>query len=224
MWRRAALGYRTVKHFATRGRRPSKRRAAIWRARAAFYQAAARLSPTDVAIDAGANLGDFTLHLARRGAKVHAFEPDPHPHEVLSNRFSSYSNVVIHRAAVGTAAGVTELYRSAAFTDDPDLLSQSSSVIVTKPDLDTSTAIPVDVVDFADFIANHGPIKLLKMDIEGAEAAVLQQLLHRGLLSSIPHIFVEAHDRKIPEIRQLMHEVREEIRTRGLGNVNLDWA
>ena len=49
---------------------------------AAFH----RLGPGDVAIDCGANLGAITRIMARGGAEVHAFEPNPDAYAVLKAR------------------------------------------------------------------------------------------------------------------------------------------
>src|SRR5690348_12928173 len=44
----------------------------------------ARLGPGDIAIDLGAHVGTITERLARTGATVHAFEPDPDAFAILS--------------------------------------------------------------------------------------------------------------------------------------------
>src|SRR3546814_19120042 len=44
------------------------------------------------------------------------------------------------------------------------------------------------------------PVALLKMDIEGAEVAVLERLLERGLHDRVESAFVEVPDRKLPEL------------------------
>jgi len=223
-WRRIGLIYRTLKHVASQGRAPTPRRRAVWRSRAIFRQAVARLGPADVAIDAGANVGDFTWPLARRGVEVHAFEPDPYAVEILERRFASYPNVTVHRTAVSGAARELDLFRAPAFDTDPDTLSKSSSVIATKPNVDSTTAIRVPAIDLTDFIARIGPVALLKMDIEGAEVDVLERLLDTELLGRIPHVFVETHDDKIPAIAERMARLRQRMSAEELNHVDLHWA
>lgn len=223
-WRRIGLIYRTLKHVASHGRAPTPRRRAVWRSRAIFRQAVARLGPADVAIDAGANVGDFTWPLARRGVEVHAFEPDPYAVDILERRFASFPNVKIHRTAVSGAAGELDLFRAPAFETDPGKRSKSSSVIVTKPNVDPTTAIRVPAVDLSEFIVRTGDVALLKMDIEGAEVDVLETLLDAGLLGRIPHVFVETHDEKIPALAERMARLRQRMAADGLNHVDLDWA
>src|SRR5262245_51819241 len=49
--------------------------------------------PGDVMIDCGANVGDVTSLLARSGATIYAFEPNPLCFAILSNRFKAMSMV-----------------------------------------------------------------------------------------------------------------------------------
>lgn len=223
-WRRLGLTYRTLKHVARHGRSPSRRRRAIWRSRAAFRQAVARLGRDDVAIDAGANVGDFTWPLARRGIEVHAFEPDPYAFQILVQRFRSFPNVEVHQAAVSATAGEIELFRAPGIDADPAKLSKSSSVIATKSNVDPGVAVRVAAIDLGDFVAREPRVALLKMDIEGAEVDVLERLLDCGLLNHIPYVFVETHDHKIPAIAERMRQLRRRLAVEGLNHLNLDWA
>ncbi|MFP4126527.1 MAG: FkbM family methyltransferase [Alphaproteobacteria bacterium] len=223
-WHRIGLIYRTLKHVASHGRAPTPRRRAVWRSRAPFRQAVARLGPADVAIDAGANVGDFTWPLARRGVEVHAFDPEPYAVEISEHRFASFPNVTIHRTAVSGTAGELDLFRAPAFETDPGKHSKSSSVIATKRNIDPTTAIRVPAIDLGEFIQRCGDVALLKMDIEGAEVDVLEKLLDAGLLGRIPYVFVETHEDKIPALAEPMARLRQRMMADGLNHVDLDWA
>ncbi len=222
--RHSPIWLRTIRHVVARRARPSARRLAIWRARNAFVQIATALEPGDIAIDAGANVGEFTAPMAASGATVHAFEPDPYAYAELRKRFATAANVHVHRAAVGAVSGTITLYRAAGVDADPVRLSKSSSVIATKANVDPSAGTEVPVVDLGAFIEGHHPVRLLKMDIEGAEAETLERLLELDLLAGIEAVFVEAHDHKIEVIAPRMTAVRARIAEAGLVNVNLDWA
>ena len=63
-----------------------------------------------------------------------------------------------------------------------------------------SWAIRVDVVDFIAYIeALDRDVRILKMDIEGAEWGILNRLVDHPILSRIDCIFVETHERQDPE-------------------------
>jgi FkbM family methyltransferase len=216
--------YRVVKHVLGKGRPPSAKRVRIWRARAAFERAARALGPGDVAIDCGANVGRYTEPLARSGAVVHAFEPDPTAFAALSARLSGRPNVTLHPAAVGVTDGTATLYRAADFAADPLKRTVSSSLLPDKLNVDAEAALEVRRVDLPRFIAEIGRVALLKLDIEGAEVEILERLLEIGALARIGAVFVETHETKAPALAERTAALRRAIARDGLAGVNLDWA
>lgn len=54
-----------------------------------------------LAIDIGANRGDFTQSLIFRGFRVIAFEPNPNPYEIMKRRFRKDNNIDVHNKACG---------------------------------------------------------------------------------------------------------------------------
>lgn len=189
-----------------------------------FRTLARKLRPGDVAVDCGANIGKFTALLASSGATVHAFEPDPWAYETLQKRFAGAPNVVLHQAAVGDHEGEIELYRAPGFETDPVDLSQSSSVIREKSNIDPESAIAVRMVDFVEFVKSlDARVSILKMDIEGAEFAVLKRLLDADMMNVFDNVFVETHDQKIPELAEAASEVYKRLELGGHDHVNLDW-
>jgi 16S rRNA A1518/A1519 N6-dimethyltransferase RsmA/KsgA/DIM1 with predicted DNA glycosylase/AP lyase activity len=67
------------------------------------------LAPGALAIDCGANVGNVTLALVRRGAEVHAFDPDPDAFEVLRSRVNGVPRMHLHRQAVTDRPGKQRL-------------------------------------------------------------------------------------------------------------------
>lgn len=90
---------------------------------------AAMLRPGDLALDCGANLGVVTDILARSGADVVAFEPDPWTFAQLSARFDGVANVTLVNAAVGVGAGTVRLRRATNFADNPTGASLKSTIL-----------------------------------------------------------------------------------------------
>lgn len=159
------------------------------------------LGPNSLCLDFGANLGEFTERLARTGAEVHAFEPDPHTFGALKARVAQFPNVKIHNAAVGAEAGTLTMERHALFDEDPDKYSVGTSAFASILGQAGGACFEVEMVGFHDFIAAFDrPVDLVKMDIEGAEAAVLEALLQRPTAQPIRAIFVETHEPQMPEL------------------------
>jgi len=203
---------------------PTRRRRAKWEANRQFEEALTRLGSSDIAIDCGANVGKFTEMMARTGAKVHAFEPDPYCVDVLREKFKDWPNVVLHAEAVGTEEAEVKLFRSIGFSDNPRRLSTSSSLFSEKRNRDKEAPVTVNQVDLGAFISDlPKSVSLLKMDIEGGEVPILLNFLERGLIEKIDRLFVETHEKQIPLLAQETRMLREEIKKRNHLHVNLDW-
>ena len=193
------------------------------RARREFESVALRAG--DVAIDCGANIGDITAQMARHGAEVHAFEPNPQAMAVLKDRAQGLPAVHCHAAAVSDHDGSASLYLHRKHHLDPIGHSAGSSLVAGKHNLDPERAMQVPVVDIARFIRElNQPVKLLKIDIEGLEARLLNHLLDEGLLDRIEHVFCETHEFKVPGLWRQCRDLRRRLTASGVEHVNLDWA
>lgn len=190
----------------------------------AFEEAVGRLKQTDVAIDCGANIGKFTKLMADTGATVYAFEPHPIAYETLVRNTRHYPNVTAFNAAVTTETGAVKLYLHKWSKHDPLYWSTSSSLLANKRNIDTHSFVSVEGIPLARFIRElERPVALLKMDIEGAEINVLDQLLSEGLHEVIGQAFVEVHDRKVPELVEPARRLRERLKNLGVTTFRLDW-
>jgi len=210
--------------LARQGRVPTRRRCAKTVAAWAFERVLQSLGPGDIAIDGGANVGKFTKMMAETGATVYAFEPDPYAIIRLRERVGQFPNVTIFNQAVGAADAFVTLYQAPGYEAAPDRMSISSSVYAMKNNVSADGGVAVEQIDLAAFIDRlERPVKLLKLDIEGAEVPVLEKLLESGVLDAIGHVFVETHERRIPELAQRTAMLRAQLATRRPGVVNLDW-
>jgi FkbM family methyltransferase len=133
---------------------------------------AGALAPGDCFYDIGANIGFFSLVAARRvGAdgQVYAFEPVPDNAAAIaeSARLNGLATITVFAEAVGASPGREEL-----------TLTQhigGAALASIPPPPDCMGRIEVDVIRLDDAIAARGlrPPSLVKIDVEGAEAAVL---------------------------------------------------
>ena len=147
-------------------------------------------------IDVGAHVGLFTLPAARKvgsGGRVFAFEPDPNNRRLLEaniqrNGFGDIVQVI--PAAVGQADGRAVLHCSAWNTGDHRLLGAPRG----------RTGVEVDVIALGGFLHREGvSANVIKIDVQGAEARVLQGLgtpapLPSLLLEYSPSMVVDAGD------------------------------
>jgi len=188
------------------------------------------LKPGDVVFDCGANVGEVSAVLAQTGATVHAFEPDPYAFGRLSKRFKGSSNVVLHNVAVGIREGTIKLMRADNFDENPKGASVKSTVIAGGRKIDEAgeNAVDVELIDLPALIETtakeHGEIAFLKMDIEGAELDLLEEMDKRSLFDSDRLTVAETHENKFKDLRDRFAAMRESITAKyPLTRVNLDW-
>ncbi len=151
------------------------------------------LRPGDTAVDAGAHIGFFTMQMAAGvgpAGKVFAFEPLPANADLLErsiaeNRFGD--RIVFRRAAVGATAG------TATLTFPVETLNSGGAYLLregTPPLTGNQTrSVPVVALDEA---VDKRPVRLIKMDVEGAEPLVVRGAA-RILAEDRPFILSELH-------------------------------
>ncbi|MGH3136109.1 MAG: FkbM family methyltransferase, partial [Gaiellaceae bacterium] len=143
--------------------------------------AAVGLREGDIAIDCGANIGLVTAAFARTGADVHAFEPNPDAFAVLEERFRDAPNVRLHRVAVLDRPGAARLHLHVDAARDPVGASIGSSVLSLKGNVDPESYVEVEAIDLSQFVLDlDRDVRVLKIDIEGAECPVVHRLLDTG--------------------------------------------
>jgi FkbM family methyltransferase len=180
----------------------------------------ALIRPGDVVIDAGAHVGRMARLFAERGAEVLAFEPHPHAFAALSLMSRAWPTIKPINMAVADRTGTAPLYFHRK--GEGLALSDSASLMPEKRNVDPERFVEVETVRLADVIADAGHVRFLKMDIEGAEYAVLEDLIDSGRHADVDMIAVETHERSpalLPAHRSLTARIaRERIR-----NIELDW-
>lgn len=208
-----------LRRYASR-RRDRKRRPEV----TAFDAVVAGLEPGDIAIDCGANVGKFTVAMAESGATVYAFEPNPDAFARLRETVGAYPNVRCFQAAVTTTPGPVKLYLHKYASDDPVHFSSGSSLVESKRNVRKDRFTLVEGIELAGFIKElDQQVRLLKMDIEGAEVDVLNQLIDEGLHEVIDQAFVEVHDRQIRKLVEPTQRLRERLQAVNAEHFRLDW-
>ena len=160
------------------------------------YTTALSLPPQlDVVVDIGANRGLFTLlvcdYLRKTGStypQVFCIEPAKENYRCLERHIKANSltgnSVLVHGAVTGQRNGVVQLQYY------PD--SHGMSVVVNKRRLTTQA---VKSIDLAKLLNDIPRVDLLKMDIEGAEQAVIEQ--YPDVLDKVQVLVAEFHLKKV---------------------------
>lgn len=162
------------------------------------------LSPNQVSVDAGANVGLFAAVLAAGSARVIAFEP--HPGCAAHLRALEIRNCEVVEAALSNAVGRTELRVPVGAGDEMHALgsietandfSEAQAVSVTTHAVEMTT---LDAALAARLAADE-QVGFVKIDVEGHELAVLegaQSLIARDR----PVLLIELEFRHSPHVSE----------------------
>lgn len=166
------------------------------------------IKPGDVVIDLGANIGDVSEFFLRKKAHVDAYEPNPYAFRDLKSRTAPYQGVNLFPAAVSNYNGQSQLFLHAQHSESEVGFSQASSLKAEKGNL-SGDHIDVNVIDIKDVLAKHPHIRLLKIDIEGGEYDIMDEVLENA--GKIDHILLETHEKKYPNFREKGEELQKKI-------------
>jgi len=147
------------------------------------------LCPGDTFIDVGANSGFFTLLASSRvGAmgQVLSFEPLPSMRGRITENLSlnRMENVTLHGVALSNAAG------EIAFYEGPQGHKGLSSM---RPIEGVSTTLQVPTIPLDDLAGSAPSVKLIKIDVEGAEQLVIEGM-EKLLAQHHPCLIIEMTD------------------------------
>tara|TARA_R110002020_G_scaffold364543_8_gene576852 strand:- start:320 stop:907 length:588 start_codon:yes stop_codon:yes gene_type:complete len=169
----------------------------------------------DLFVDLGANLGQELEVLAPMGVEVHSFEPHPELFKVLETTYGPFPNVTLNEAAAWTA----DDYRCLFFKNSKNQVNGGASLVEEKTNISTSLNEKVRCVDIAKYISNlDKPVKVLKIDVEGAEYDLIEHLLSTDVLDMVEFVYCEDHSRKCihPLWREKKNRVLLELDSRGI--------
>ncbi|MDF9795704.1 FkbM family methyltransferase [Catalinimonas alkaloidigena] len=176
-------------------------------------------------IDCGANQGDISALFARTGAKIYAYEPDPIAFKILESKFSSNPDVKCVPKAVWVENGQIDLYLHSDQEGENIDFTVSSSIVKGKKNVSERNNIQVETINLIELIKNESsPISVLKLDVEGAEIALLQRIIEEELYKKIALILVETHENKIEAHVQPVQEMRKLIEKKEITNIKLNWV
>lgn len=120
-------------------------------------------------VDAGANIGYFTLLMAQlvgKSGKVHAFEPGHENIELLKKNvtLNKRKNVIVNETALSNKVGDLNFYLSASNPQDHRIIKDKHEKRKT---------YKVKSITLDEYFKN-GKVDFIKMDIQGAELLALE--------------------------------------------------
>lgn len=153
---------------------------------------------TPFIIDCGGNIGLTAVYFKwlYPEAKVLIFEPLPLNVEILAKNIKGLSNVTCIPHAIGKERGTLQLYGGGrAATIHKDFIEEKKQISVAERD---QTSV-IQVEKLSDHINN--PVDYLKLDIEGTEGEVIEDLAVSGKINSIDQLCMEYHHYSVKENR-----------------------
>ncbi len=173
-----------------------------------------QLPQPDFVIDGGANTGLFSVAVATRwpAAQIIAFEPVPSNLEAIESHLKANqveALVRVERAALAAINGSKRFFlreaNQGSFSDG----------------LPAERSIEVDCRAIAQYLpSNQESLKLIKLDIEGAEVEVLDALFKNGGTKKTI-VVMELHNTPVtkPWIEELVHRIGFKIEYYAIGSV-----
>ena len=142
-------------------------------------------SEKPVIIDCGANIGIATIFFKSLypNSKIYSYEPDPNTFSILKENLKGYNNIVFNNEALSNKKGSIKFYVSSKET------SGLGMSVFKRQGLDKS--INVKTVLLSDKITSK--VDILKLDIEGSEEFVLDDLLKSKKIRYVERMLIEYH-------------------------------
>lgn len=160
-------------------------------------EAVSSLKDRKIAVDVGANIGTWTEDLAGRFASVIAIEPDERAFPLIP----SLPNVDLHAAVAGDVDGKATLYMRP--------MAAQNSTLETHP-INGDPVISRKVVESVTLdTLCPGGADFVKIDVEGAETAVLRGCSSDGRWNRT-FFLVEVHD-NFPEVEAELTRLKKKV-------------
>jgi FkbM family methyltransferase len=142
------------------------------------------LTPGDVFVDVGANVGYFTILAAKLvgpTGRVLAFEPSPTNRQGLAANIglNSHANIVVHAVALSSGKGHVDLFHPsngtlASFRASAGWLPSSVEGKVPREEAVTRFRVQTEALQEILSPWETNRLRLVKIDVEGAEVLVLR--------------------------------------------------
>lgn len=153
------------------------------------------LNIDSVVYDVGGYLGEWAEPLYKKyGCKIEIFEPMPKFVNILQSKFQNNKSINIY------PYGLSNKSKSMLLSDD----SEASSVFKAS---DTQQRVKLRRVSTS---LQHPEIDLMKMNIEGGEYELLDDLIKTGKIATIKNLHIQFHD-FVPGSEKLREKIQKKL-------------
>jgi len=156
-----------------------------------------------VIIDCGANIGMSVLYFKRcfPSSTIIAYEPNPTTFDLLQKNIASYEliNVTIHNRALSNSNGTIPFH----FNDDKGTLTGS-----LQSNRGGEKIIEVQCAKLSDLLSEMDVVDLIKMDVEGAEQNIVEDLIQSGAIQKVKELIIEFHHNIPGEKNSFSHFIK----------------
>ena len=124
----------------------------------------------------------------------------------------------IRAAAVANEAGTARFFRHQEFSTDTQR-SEATTMVSGNNNVDYgATAFEVAMVNLPDVLENTiretGEVAVLKLDVEGAELDIVEEMLRRDLFDNIRISLIETHEKQFPELAERTIALKAQVAAR----------
>lgn len=147
----------------------------------------------DICLDCGCNAGAVADVFLAKGAMTYAFEPHPYLFEELASKYRGEDRIRLLNVAVWDRNTRMDLFVQRVRGSSAVNL-EGTTIFGDRIDAKVDAKCSVEVIDLIEFVqALDRRVKILKIDIEGAEFEIIEKLLDTGIYRKIDYIFCETH-------------------------------
>lgn len=163
-----------------------------------YVKSHCKINPNDVVIDIGANVGFFSYFAICKGAsKVYCFEPSSESIKTLKDNFN-FPNLIVEESAVTKSNDPVTFYINEEYSIGASLFT---------PEL--GDGVVCKSTNIGDYIFTNKieRVNYLKIDCEGSEYDIIEDLSDEYLTNNIDNICIEYHfntdSRLLPMLEKL---------------------
>lgn len=157
------------------------------------------LNSHSVVFDIGGYKGEFAAQMiCKYDCTVYIFEPIPEFYKIIKNKFFRNKNVIPF------CYGLSDKTASQKIS----LTDNSSSFFI-----EDSNSLTIQTKNIVEFIQENNieKIDLAKINIEGAEYALLESIIHNNLIHKFKNIQVQFHDFIIDDAKNRMERIQSNL-------------